>query len=160
MSRERVLALLRERQGAYLSGEAMSRTLGISRAGVWKAIEGLRQEGYTIASAPNRGYCLEDAPDRLRVGELFGLLSDAKIGSQLLCLDVIDSTNTECKRRAMDGAPEGLVVTAEEQTGGRGRRGRSFQSPRGTGLYLSALFRPELEPARVSDFTAWVAVAV
>ena len=158
MSRERVLALLRERQGAYLSGEAMSRTLGISRAGVWKAIEGLRQEGYTIASAPNRGYCLEDAPDRLRVGELFGLLSDAKIGSQLLCLDVIDSTNTECKRRAMDGGIK--LAEAARRIGGRGRRGRSFQSPRGTGLYLSALFRPELEPARVGDFTAWVAVAV
>lgn len=160
MSRERVLALLRERPGEYLSGEAMSRTLGISRAGVWKAIEGLRQEGYTIASAPNRGYCLENAPDRLRVGELFGRLSDARIGSQLVCLDTIDSTNTECKRRAMNGAPEGLVVTAEEQTGGRGRRGRGFQSPRGKGLYLSALFRPDLDPARVTDFTAWVAVAV
>ena len=160
MSRERVLALLRERPGEYLSGEAMSRTLGISRAGVWKAIEGLRQEGYTIASAPNRGYRLEDAPDRLRVGELFGLLSDARVGSQLMCLDVVDSTNTECKRQAMSGAPEGLVVTAEEQTGGRGRRGRGFQSPRGKGLYLSALFRPDLEPGRVSDFTAWVAVAV
>ena len=160
MSRERVLALLRERPGEYLSGEAMSRTLGISRAGVWKAIEGLRQEGYTIASAPNRGYRLEDAPDRLRVGELFGLLSDARVGSQLMCLDVVDSTNTECKRQAMVGAPEGLVVTAEEQTGGRGRRGRGFQSPRGKGLYLSALFRPDLEPEQVSDFTAWVAVAV
>ena len=160
MSRERVLALLRERPGGYLSGESMSRTLGISRAGVWKAIEGLRQEGYTIDSAPNRGYCLKDAPDRLRVGELFGLLSDAKIGSQLMCLDVIDSTNTECKRQAMAGAPEGLVVTAEEQTGGRGRRGRGFQSPRGKGLYLSALFRPDLDPGRASDFTAWVAVAV
>ena len=160
MSRERVLALLRERPGDFLSGEAMSKTLGISRAGVWKAIEGLRQEGYTIASAPNRGYCLQYAPDRLRVGELFGLLSDAKIGSQLRCLDVIDSTNTECKRQAMDGAPEGLVVTSEEQTGGRGRRGRGFQSPRGKGLYLSALFRPNMDPARVSDFTAWVAVAV
>lgn len=160
MSRERVLALLRERQGEYLSGEAMSRTLGISRAGVWKAIEGLRQEGYTIASAPNRGYCLKDAPDRVRVGELFGLLSDAKIGSQLMCLDTIDSTNTECKRQAAAGAPEGLVVMAEEQTGGRGRRGRTFQSPKGKGLYLSALFRPNMEPARVSDLTAWVAVAV
>lgn len=160
MSRERVLALLRERPREYLSGEAMSRTLGISRAGVWKAVEGLRQEGYTIASAPNRGYRLEDAPDRLRVGELFGLLSDARIGSQLMCLDVIDSTNTECKRQAMAGAAEGLVVTAEEQTGGRGRRGRGFQSPRGKGLYLSALFRPDLEPGQVSDFTAWVAVAV
>lgn len=160
MSREKVLSLLRERQGEYLSGEAMSRSLGISRAGVWKAIEGLRQEGYVIASAPNRGYCLEEAPDKLRAGELSGPLAGALVGSQLLCLDVTDSTNTECKRQAMAGAKEGLVVTAEEQTGGRGRRGRSFQSPRGKGLYLSALFRPKLEPARTADFTAWVAVAV
>ena len=160
MSRERVLALLRERPGEYLSGQSMSKTLGISRAGVWKAIEGLRQEGYTIDSAPHRGYRLQHAPDRLRVGELFGKLTDVRIGSQLRCLDVVDSTNTECKRQAMNGAPEGLVVTAEEQTGGRGRRGRVFQSPRGKGLYLSALFRPDMDPARVSDFTAWVAVAV
>ena len=160
MSRERVLALLRERQGEYLSGEAMSHELGISRAGVWKAIKGLRQEGYKIASAPNRGYCLEDAPDRLRAGELSGPLAGALVGSRLLCLDVIDSTNTECKRQAMSGAEEGLVVTAEEQTAGRGRRGRDFQSPRGKGLYLSALLRPRLTPEEVSDFTAWVAVAV
>lgn len=146
MSREKVLSLLRERQGDYLSGEAMSRELGISRAGVWKAIEGLRQEGYTISSAPNRGYRLEAGPDRLRAGELSGPLSGSLVGGSLLCLDVIDSTNTECKRQAMAGAAEGLVVTAEEQTGGRGRRGRSFQSPRGKGLYLSALLRPRLEP--------------
>ena len=158
MSREKVLSLLR--QGGYVSGEAMSQRLGISRAGVWKAIEGLRQEGYVIASAPNRGYQLEEAPDRLREGELSGPLAGALVGSKLLCLDCIDSTNTECKRQAMSGAPEGLVVTAEEQTGGRGRRGRGFQSPRGKGLYLSALFRPELELSQVSDFTAWVAVAV
>ena len=160
MSREKVLSLLRERQGDYLSGEAMSRELGISRAGVWKAIEGLRQEGYTISSAPNRGYRLEAGPDRLRAGELSGPLSGSLVGGSLLCLDVIDSTNTECKRQAMAGAAEGLVVTAEEQTGGRGRRGRSFQSPRGKGLYLSALLRPRLEPAQVANFTAWVAVAV
>ena len=160
MSREKVLALLRERQGEYLSGEAMSRELGISRAGVWKAIEGLRQEGYTIASASNRGYRLEAAPDRLRAGELSGALRGALVGSRLMCLDVIDSTNTECKRQAMAGAAEGLVVTAEEQTGGRGRRGRGFQSPREKGLYLSALFRPSLEPGQVSNFTAWAAVAV
>ena len=158
MSREKVLSLLR--QGGYVSGEAMSQRLGISRAGVWKAIEGLRQEGYVIASAPNRGYRLEEAPDRLREGELSGSLAGALVGAKLLCLDCIDSTNTECKRQAMSGAPEGLVVTAEEQTGGRGRRGRGFQSPRGKGIYLSALFRPALELSQVSDFTAWVAVAV
>lgn len=160
MSREKVLALLRERQGEYCSGEAMSRQLGISRAGVWKAIEGLRQEGYTISSAPNRGYRLEEGPDLLRAGELSGALSGCLVGRKLLCLETVDSTNTECKRRAMAGEAEGLVVVADEQTGGRGRLGRSFQSPKGQGLYLSALLRPRLEPGQVADFTAWAAVAV
>lgn len=160
MSREKVLALLRERQGEYLSGESMSRSLGISRAGVWKAIQGLRQEGYVVASAPNRGYRLEEGPDLLRSGELSGPLAGALVGRELLCLDTVDSTNTECKRQAMAGAPEGLVVLSEEQTGGRGRLGRVFQSQRGKGLYLSALLRPRLEPVEVTDFTAWVAVAV
>lgn len=160
MSREKVLSLLRERPGEYLSGEAMSRALGISRAGVWKAIQGLRQEGYVVSSVPNRGYRLEEGPDRLRAGELAGPLAGCLVGRDLLCLDTIDSTNTECKRRAMAGAREGLAILAEEQTGGRGRLGRSFQSPRGKGLYLSVLLRPPLEPVQVTDFTAWVAVAV
>ena len=94
MSREHVLSLLRERQGEYLSGEAMSRALGISRAGVWKAIEGLRQEGYLISSAPNRGYRLEQGPDRLRAGELAGPLSGCRVGRKLLSVDPVYSTKT------------------------------------------------------------------
>ena len=137
MSREKVLALLTEKRGAALSGEAMSRELGISRAAVWKAVEALRQEGYVIASAPNRGYCLQSAPDRLREGELSGPLTDCHLGHPLLCFECIDSTNTECKRRAMAGAPDGLVAVSEEQTGGMGRKGRAFLSPKGKGLYLS-----------------------
>lgn len=160
MSREKVLSLLLEQGEKPLSGEAMSRELGVSRAAVWKAIEALRQEGYEITSAPNRGYRLESAPDRVREGELSGPLAGCHIGSTLVCLDTIDSTNTECKRRAMSGAPDGMAVLAEEQTGGRGRLGRSFQSPKGCGLYLSVLLRPQLSPAEVVDFTAWVAVAV
>ena len=160
MSREAVLAMLRERQGEYISGEAMSVALGISRAGVWKAVQKLREEGCVIESATNRGYRLSGTPDCLRPGELSGPLSGCLVGRDLACLDVIDSTNTECKRRAVSGAREGLVVLAEEQTGGRGRLGRSFQSPRGRGLYLSALLRPSLPPDQVQDFTAWVAVAV
>lgn len=160
MSRETILSLLLAHQEDYLSGEAMSQQLGISRAAVWKAIETLRQEGYVITSAPNRGYRLDSAPDRIREGELSGHLSGCSLGSHLLCLDVIDSTNTECKRQAMAGAPHGLAVLSEEQTGGRGRLGRSFQSPKGCGLYLSLLLRPNLPPQEDVDFTAWVAVAV
>lgn len=160
MSREDILTLLRKHPGEYLSGETMSQELGVSRAAVWKAIGTLREEGYAISSAPNRGYCLESGPDRIRTGELQGPLTGCLVGRELLCLDVIDSTNTECKRKAMAGAEEGLVVLAEGQTAGRGRKGRQFQSPKGKGLYFSTLLRPNLEPGQVSDITAWVAVAV
>lgn len=126
MSRETVLSLLLAHPGEYLSGAAMSRTLGVSRAAVWKAIEALRQEGYEITSAPNRGYRLESAPDRVREGELSGHLAGCLVGSRLLCLDTIDSTNTEAKRQAMAGAPEGLVVLAG---GARPAAGAGWAAP-------------------------------
>lgn len=74
MLQEKVLAMLLQDPSRPLSGEAMSRALGVSRAAVWKAIEALRREGYEISSAPNRGYRLESAPDRVREGELAGPL--------------------------------------------------------------------------------------
>ena len=157
MLRDEVLALLRAQKGVPLSGEAMSQKLGVSRAAVWKAMEALRQEGYVISSAPRRGYALEDSPDRLSPGEL--MAPGRKIGSNLVCLDTVDSTNNEVKRRAVDTVPEGLVVVSAQQTGGRGRRGRSFVSPPG-GLYLSALLRPDCPLEQVSALTAWSAVAV
>ena len=157
MLREEVLALLKAQQGAPLSGEAMSQTLGVSRAAVWKAMEALRQEGYVIASAPRRGYTLEDSPDRLSPGELMD--PNRQVGKVLVCLDTVDSTNNEVKRRAVDAVPDGLAVVAAQQTGGRGRRGRTFVSPPG-GLYLSALLRPCCPLEQVSALTAWSAVAV
>ena len=157
MLRDEVLALLKAQEGAPLSGEAMSRALGVSRAAVWKAMEGLRQEGYVISSAPRRGYVLEESPDLLSPGEL--MAPGRKIGSSLVCLDTVDSTNNEVKRRAVDQVPQGLVVVSAQQTGGRGRRGRSFVSPPG-GLYLSALLKPDCPLEQVSALTAWSAVAV
>ena len=157
MLREDVLALLKAQQGAPLSGEAMSQMLGVSRAAVWKAMEALRQEGYVISSAPRRGYALEDSPDRLSPGELMD--PNRQVGKALVCLDTVDSTNNEVKRRAVDAVPDGLAVVAAQQTGGRGRRGRTFVSPPG-GLYLSALLRPQCPLEQVSALTAWSAVAV
>ncbi|OUQ55454.1 biotin--[acetyl-CoA-carboxylase] ligase [Flavonifractor sp. An112] len=157
MLRDEVLALLKAQGGAPLSGEAMSQKLGVSRAAVWKAMEGLRQEGYVISSAPRRGYALEASPDLLSPGELMN--PDRRVGSRLVCLDTVDSTNNEVKRRAVDDVPDGLAVVSARQTGGRGRRGRSFVSPPG-GLYLSALLRPNCPLEQVSALTAWSAVAV
>lgn len=160
MLRDHILSLLRSHPDAYLSGESMSRALGVSRAAVWKAVEALRGEGYQINSAYNRGYRLSSAPDRLRAGELSGLPDRRLIGRELVCLDTVDSTNTEVKRRAAEGAPEGLAVLAEAQTAGRGRRGNSFQSLGGKGLYLSVLLRPQVPLGLLNQLTAWTAVAV
>ena len=153
-------ALLRALQGRQepLSGEELSRALGVSRAAVWKAVTALRGEGYIIEALPTKGYRLVDAPDVLRGPELSD--PDRVVGCEVVCLDETDSTNDECKRRAMAGAPTGLAVTAESQTGGKGRRGRSFQSLKGKGLYLSVLLRPQVPLETVSQLTAWTAVAV
>ena len=158
MLRDDVLALLRQQEGRPLSGEAVSQALGVSRAAVWKAMERLRQEGYLISSAPRKGYWLERSPDRLSAGEL--ARPGRRVGRELVCLETVDSTNNDLKRRAVGEAPDGLVVVAEEQTGGRGRRGRSFASPAGKGLYLSALLRPSCTLEQLPALTAWSAVAV
>ena len=160
MLQDEILALLRSEPGAYRSGEEMSRRLGVSRAAVWKAVETLRREGYEIVSAPNRGYRLSAAPDDLRPGELAAALRGRLVGRTVVCLDTVDSTNSEVKRRAAGGAPEGLAVLSDEQTAGRGRRGNAFQSLKGKGLFCSVLLRPQVPLEALSQLTAWTAVAV
>ena len=157
MLRDEVLALLKAQGGTPLSGEAMSQKLGVSRAAVWKAMEGLRQEGYVISSAPRRGYALEDSPDLLSPGELMD--PGRKIGSNLVCRPPGAPTNTVVTRGGGDPGPGGVGGVPAAQPGGRGRRGRSFVSPPG-GLYLSALLRPNCPLEQVSALTAWSAVAV
>ena len=160
MSREKVLTLLREQEG-YLSGEELSRELGLSRAAVWKAVEALRKDGYSIEARTGLGYRLTAAPDALTEREVRRFLGQSGIlGRELHCLDTIDSTNSYAKRIAMTGAPEGTVVIANDQTAGRGRMGRQFQSPRDKGIYLSVLLRPEMEPQRLMPVTAMAGVAV
>ncbi len=160
MTRERVLALLKESGDDYCSGARMSQELGLSRAAVWKAVESLRQEGYEILSAPNRGYRLAASPDRLSPGELERALAGQSVGRRLVCLDCVGSTNDYAKQLAGEGAPHGTVVLAERQSAGRGRQGKLFSSPAGKGLYLSVLLRPACSPAQAVSLTAWTAVAV
>ena len=161
MSKETVLKLLQDSRGGYVSGEGISAQLGITRAAVWKAVRGLRRDGYDIESRKSRGYRLMDAPDRLSETAIRARLGAVKlVGRTLTCFERIDSTNAYLKRAASEGVIDGTVAVADEQTGGRGRRGRSFQSPAGKGVYLSALLRPPVEPNRLLPITGYVAVAM
>ncbi len=159
-SREEVLTLLR-REDAFLSGQELSRRLGLSRAAVWKAVDALRREGYEIEARTGLGYRLAAAPDALTAAEIRSFLGEtAIIGRELRCLDELDSTNNRAKILAQSGAPDGTAVTADSQTAGRGRMDRSFQSPKGRGIYLSVLLRPALPPERLLPVTALAGVAV
>lgn len=161
MSRETVLALLRAREDGFVSGEALSQQLGLSRAAVWKTINALRREGYDIEARTGLGYHLLSAPDALTESEIRNFLGEVRVvGQSILCFNELESTNTYAKQIALEGAPEGTVVVANSQTAGRGRMNRTFQSPRDKGIYLTALVRPSLPPERLMSATATAGVAV
>ena len=160
-SKEQVYELLRSQDGAYLSGEEISHRLSISRAAVWKAVTALRADGYTIQARTGLGYALLSRPDALTEREIRPWLpAFGAEGISLRCLETVDSTNSYLKREALQGARDGTFAVAEYQSAGRGRLGRSFQSPAGKGIYLSGLFRPALLPGKLVPVTAMAAVAV
>ena len=158
MTKNSVLTILRN-ENKYISGEAISRMLGISRAAVNTAVKSLRAEGYDILSSTNKGYYLNAVPNCLSTSELSAYLPKQRMQS-VLCIDSVDSTNNRLRELALSGAPDGQIVIANEQQSGRGRRGRNFLSPKGKGIYLSMLFHPANVPTDVIEITAWTAVAV
>lgn len=98
--------------------------------------------------------------DTITQGSIRQFMNIGELPFDIRVFDTIDSTNAEVKRLAARGAREGLVVVASSQTAGRGRRGRSFFSPEGTGLYMSLLLRPALSPAQATRITTMAAVGI
>jgi BirA family biotin operon repressor/biotin-[acetyl-CoA-carboxylase] ligase len=155
-TKDLVLALLKGTED-FLSGEEMSRRLKVSRAAVHTAVTALRGEGYEIQSTTNRGYRLAGSPGRLNMGEILPWLPEGR-AERVLFLESVESTNTYLRRES--GAPGGLTVVANGQTGGRGRQGRGFYSPKDMGVYLSMLVRPEASHADTAGISACAALAV
>jgi BirA family biotin operon repressor/biotin-[acetyl-CoA-carboxylase] ligase len=157
---EMILGFLAEGGEDFISGAALSDKLGLSRTAVWKHVEQLRRLGYRIDAQPSRGYRLIEVPDRLTSLEVSPLLNTRELGRTLHAFATIGSTNAEAHALAREGAFHGEVVIAEQQTEGRGRRGRTWVSPAGSNLYFSAILRPELPPARAPELTLLAAVAL
>ncbi len=157
---ELILSFLADGGEDFTSGEALSSKLGLSRTAVWKHVEALRGKGYRIEAVPARGYRLVEVPDRLTALELSPLLSTHDLGHTLHFHETLGSTNERAFRLAHDGAEHGEVVITEQQTAGKGRRGRAWVSPPGLNLYFSAILRPELPPQRAPELTLVAAVAL
>ncbi len=145
---------------APLSGEALAARLGLSRAAVWKRINRLKALGYAIEGSPRRGYRLLAATEKLLPEEIALGLNSRDLKGPVHHFEEVASTNDLAKELAARGAPEGTLVVAEAQSRGRGRLGRWWESPPGTGLYVSLVLRPALPPTEMPQITLTTAVAV
>lgn len=154
-----ILTALREGDG-YVSGQELCERLQVSRTAVWKRIKQLQEEGYEIEAVPNRGYRIRSCPDTVSAQEIESRLDTRWIGRTVEYYEVITTTNQYAKKAGEEGAPEGLLVVAEEQTQGKGRFGRWWKTPSGTCIAMTLLLRPKLPPARISMVTLVMGLAV
>ena len=154
-----ILKLLKETDG-YVSGQELCRRFGVSRTAVWKVINQLKEEGYEIEAVRNRGYALKGAGDVLSEAELLSCLKTEWAGGRTVYFDATDSTNIQARRLAEAHAPHGTLVVSDRQDGGKGRRGRSWASPSGVGIWMSLILRPEIAPSSASMLTLAAALAV
>ena len=152
--------MLEQQKGEVVTGGQLAGVLEVSRNAVWKAIRTLQGEGNEIVSLPNSGYKLMPTNDTLIEQAMRDNLTTAFVGRSVELLSTVYSTNQYLKEMDAADMPNGHAVIADEQTQGRGRRGRVFLSPRREGLYISVLLKPEGQPNDVRLFTMAAAVAV
>ena len=154
-----IVQLLQNASG-FVSGERISRELGISRTAVWKHISVLRDSGYRIEAVTSRGYRLISVPEILDAGLISAQLATVRVGRRIEYFKQTVSTNADAFRLAEEGAEEGTVVLADSQSGGKGRRGRVWSSPAAVNLYCSVVLRPAIMLHQATQLTFLSAVAV
>lgn len=154
-----ILRILRNASD-YVSGQELCERLGVSRTAVWKVINKLKDEGYEIEAVKNKGYRIVSYPDIVTESEIESRLTTKWAGRRVLYFEETDSTNNQAKLAAENGAEHGTLAVAEHQSAGKGRRGRSWSSPRGTGIFMSLILKPDLRPEYASMLTLVTALSV
>jgi BirA family transcriptional regulator, biotin operon repressor / biotin---[acetyl-CoA-carboxylase] ligase len=158
--RKRLLEAFSENESEYLSGQYLADLIGCSRTAVWKHIEELRKEGFELEAVRSKGYRIVSIPEKISPNEIALGLKTAILGQHIHYEETVESTQKIALRLSLEGVPEGTAVISEEQTGGRGRLGRQFYSPKYTGVWMSIILRPTLPPQKAPQLTLITAVAV
>jgi BirA family biotin operon repressor/biotin-[acetyl-CoA-carboxylase] ligase len=157
--KRRILEILKKNGEDFISGEDISKQIGVTRTAVWKHINQLKEEGYEIESISRKGYCLIKEPDMLYADLLEIDKRSIVFGKKIYHFESVESTNTIAKRLAAEGADEGTIIIAEEQTEGKGRLGRYWQSDKGAGIWMSIILKPKIEPSEATKITQIAAAA-
>ena len=158
--RNKIIEVILNNGEEFVSGEALSKKLGISRTAVWKHINVLRQEGYDIESVNKKGYRLISSPnDLLNPQNIYHNLKTEIIGKNIIHLESVDSTNDYLKKIG-NNVQEGTVVISEEQTKGKGRLGRNWQSKSKEGIWMSIILKPQIIPYKAPFITLIAGAAI
>lgn len=152
---KKILEMLKQRQGEYVSGVEMSEVLQVSRMTISTQIKKLKECGYDILTSTRKGYCLTFENDPLSIDEIQKNIPS--FYHHIDYFDTIDSTNQWMKNHDYQ---QGDIVIADYQNHGKGRNGRSFYSPKQKGIYLSLMLKPQLSLYDSLKITACCAVAV
>jgi len=153
---EGIIRMFKEKDG-FVSGEEMSRRLGITRSAIWKRIKVLRDKGFEIQGSTAKGYRLIKTPE-FSVEEL-KILVKGDFWKEIIFHESIDSTNTLAMELAEKGVPHGTVIIADRQFKGKGRLGRTWFSPPKGNIYMSVIVRPEIEPKDATLLTIMSAIS-
>ncbi|MEK5231514.1 biotin--[acetyl-CoA-carboxylase] ligase [Lysinibacillus sp. FSL K6-0232] len=158
--KDKILKSLLEADGEAVSGQDLADALGVSRTAIWKHMQTLQEEGYTFETIKKKGYVLTGVPNSLSPTQIELFLQTEHFGREIHYYDVVDSTQIIAHKLAQEGAPHGTVVIGEEQTAGRGRMARPWESAHGTGIWMTVIVRPDVTPQQASSYTLVVAVAI
>ena len=157
------ITILREllaAESGFVSGTRLAKLLGVSRVAVWMQLQKLTRQGFTFEAVRSRGYKITAFPKQLHPALVQSYLTGRSRPPQVICLETVDSTNSEAERQLAANCAVPLVILAGAQTQGRGRRGRVWHSPAAGNLYATFVFRPELEPGSMQDFTLWMGLNI
>ncbi|MRG86379.1 biotin--[acetyl-CoA-carboxylase] ligase [Salinibacillus xinjiangensis] len=159
-TRKRLITLLAKKKDEYISGQKLSDELNISRAAIWKQMKSLENEGYQIEAVSRKGYRIVRFPERMSVNTIQWNLKTDWLGQNMHFEEQVDSTQTVAHQLAREGAEHGTVIVADEQLKGRGRLHRPWHSQKGSGIWMSIILRPDIEPHRAPQLTLASAVAI
>lgn len=143
-----------------MSGQELCEHFHVSRTAIWKVINQLKEEGYQIEAVRNRGYHIVACPDILSSEEILSQMETVWAGRQVDYTEETDSTNNQIRKLAENGAVHGTLAVADMQRTGKGRRGRTWESPKGKNIYMSILLRPDIEPSKAPQLTLVMAMSV
>ncbi|MGR9049949.1 biotin--[acetyl-CoA-carboxylase] ligase [Halobacillus faecis] len=158
-TRKELIELLNNGEG-HISGQELSEQLGISRTAVWKHMNELKKDGYEIEAVQRKGYKIISSPDKISENTLRWGLDTKWIGHELHHYDQVESTQEIVHQLAKQGKPHGTVVIADEQVKGKGRMSRNWDSPKGKGIWMSVLLRPNLPPVQAPQITLLAATVL